>query len=175
MKVLIQWATATAQDWFEYDIKNNGHARSLPRKAKPVGGEAIDNEPGWISAINVQGVIFDGFDHLGLEMFNGVLTVTAWCDDADDMPEDAFFGQVWTFQDLAPDPRIGGRLNTRQSLETYARHGSNAAAQGVPHKSFELLPKPPASQTLHGVWLDNARFQRHLDVRSERGWREWEK
>ncbi len=64
MRVYVQWTLASPIDWVELDVRNSGPSRraweNLPSKPTPVGGEAIDNVPGWLFDLSVQGVQFGG-------------------------------------------------------------------------------------------------------------------
>ena len=105
MKVLVQWATSTMTDWVQYDINSMADVRAMPRKPVPGDSPLIDDQPGWISAVNIQGVVFSA-DHLGFAIDgNGHLVVGKWNDDAADWPA-VPFGWRYTFGPLAPDPNL---------------------------------------------------------------------
>lgn len=173
MKVLIQWATSTPLDWVEYDIRSSRDVEALPRKPVPDGTEAIDDEPGWITAINIQGVVFLGMDHVAIDVVAGTLMVRTWNDDPEDH-DGAFIGQLWTFKDPAPDPSIGGRMNTRQTVEWYATPGSLPERNGILDlKPWAHFQHGAPQRTWHGVWLEDAHFEQHRSRQAVRGWHEW--
>jgi hypothetical protein len=174
MKVLIQWATATPTDWIQYDIQSVGDARRLPRKNVPTFNPVIDNTPGWIAAVNIQGVVFTGYDHIGFEMLNGTLVVTCWNDDLEDFPVGTRWGQKWTLGIPAPDPKIGGALNTVQTCTWYGEPNCQPVLLGVPNvHPYSELTFPPNNQTLHGVWVSDTLWAQHENIRSSHTWDEW--
>ena len=86
MRVLIQWALQGAKDWQEVDAAD---WPSLPFRPEPTSGElgGADDTPGWISALNVQGVTFRTWDHYAVEALpSGGVKVTTWNDDPEDWP-----------------------------------------------------------------------------------------
>lgn len=174
MKVLIQWATSVPTDWVEYDIQSVGDARRLPRKPPPTGGESLDNKQGWIAGINIQGIVFTGDDHIGFEVVNGALIVTCWNDDPDDFPVGTRWGKKWTLGIPKADPKLSGAVNTVQSVQFYGEPNSVPVQMNYPAVlPYSELTFPPANQTLHGVWLDDAQWAAHISKQSAHGWREW--
>lgn len=139
MKILVQWATSTVGEWVQYDINSMADVRAMPRRPVPSDSPLIDDQPGWIAAINIQGVVLMG-DHIGFGLNgDGHLVVGKWNDDGADWAG-VPFGLVYTFGPLAPDPRfpadaafallhpgqvqwVGDRyllLNTQQTVTKYA-------------------------------------------------------
>ena len=182
MRLYVQWTKANAEDWVALDLDTSSQRRRvwerLPKKAEPVGGEIIDNAAGWVFAVNVQGVHFEGYDHYAVvPLASGGLRVIIWNDDPADFTPDTFVAQVWTFETVAPDPKIGGALNTRQSRVVYAGPVTRAAwlATG-PIENTVILPwadfTPPSTTiTFHGIWTTNP--DQHYMVRAFHGWEEW--
>lgn len=179
MKVLIQWALLLPEDWQQTDSKN---WQNLISKNEPNGIEAIDLVGGWINALNVQGVVFEGFDHYHVQHLSssGGCRVTVWNDDEEDYSPDDFEAHVWTFLPLAPDKNFGGQLNTNQTIVTYA--GKNAYKRWIengPYVNRRILPYvnfvPPSivDHHRHGIWLPDDLFQQHQIVRTIVGWTEW--
>jgi len=140
----IQWATnaVNAADWVWYTFSSLSDIRAVPKKPSPSDSPLIDGQPGWIAALNIQGVTLTG-DHIGFNMDGeGRLVVGVWNDDPVDWPPFAGsgFGWLYTFDSIAPDPsrpvssdfaaeypaevgQIGGQwflLNTRQTVIRYA-------------------------------------------------------
>ncbi len=177
MKVLLQWTIETPSDWVELD---SADWANLPSKPLPVGRERIDSLPGWISRLNIQGVDFCGYDHYAVEdLQDGACRVTVWKDDPDDIPTDVlgeFYARVWTFLPLAPDPKMGGAWNTRQSQVIYAGPKLRQFYLDNPTEHTEVRPweefVPPAL-TRHGIWMPDALMAAHDAARTKRGWREW--
>jgi len=178
MKILLQWSLATPKGWVEIDSAEWSH---IPKKSEPLGGQVVDNAPGWIHYLNVQGVVFTA-DHYAVEDLDdasGGIRVTMWNDDPEDYPEGEKYARVFTFLPLAPDPQFGGAWNTRQSKVIYAQTAV-LARMTKPSKNTQFRPweefvRPPERPTRHGIWTDNALNVAHvaLSVGQPRGWREW--
>lgn len=171
MKGLVQWTYATPSDWEEFDSSQWGR---LPSKPEPVGGERLDTSPGWVFALNFQGVILKGWDHYHVEHVGGDthhVRVTCWNDDADDHPIGTRHATVWDILCHAPDPTWGGAINTRQTKTIYAENGyarSNLGSQ--PYQAWTSFV-PPKSDIRHGIWVpDPDAFD---NAQTNRGWREW--
>jgi len=166
MKLLIQWATDPPADWVTYDLTTRQQIGALPDKGVPVGGEVLDSTPGWVAAINCQGVILRGFDHYGGDISGTGLVMAAWYDTGPAV--------VWTFLIPKHDPLVAGP-NTDQLLTVYtdspadwATHRTTAGpAIVLPWASF---PTPGAQYSRHGIAHDEIA---HASARSLRGWQEW--
>lgn len=186
MRVIVQWTLADpTQPPVELDLTTSGRGarawRDLAAKREPTGADTIDSTPGWVFSINVQGVIFAGFDHYGAEpIAGGGLRVYGWCDDPEDFPVGERFAEVWEFRDPAHDPRVG-KVNTRQKKTIYADDvtyplfvGQVAADGPVAVLPWAEFVPPPAALTRHGVWVrDAALYDAHLAAIPRNGWREW--
>lgn len=174
MRVLVQWALQTPQDWVELDVQDKGAGsrawRNLPSRPEPTTGQlgGQDNIPGWVFDVNVQGVLFGGNDHIAVEPIENGVRVYAWSDDPDDgtIPT----GSVWEFLPPAPDPGHGGQLNTRQ---TVVRYSDRPELQAIGFLPFSQFPTPPAEIIRHGVWLTDELSAAHIAARQRHGWREW--
>ena len=110
MKVLVSWAQRDPGDWLEVDARQ---FRTLPNQGVPELGARgnADNAPGYLSNLMVQGVMFNGLDHVAVAPYldtgeDGV-RVWAWNDDPDDYPVGQRVARVHTFLPLAPDPTFG--------------------------------------------------------------------
>lgn len=73
MRVLIQWATSAPGDWTTYDLNAPRDVRNLPKKPVPNNSSTLDGNPGWVAGVNIQGVVFTGFDHIGFDVVLGTL------------------------------------------------------------------------------------------------------
>ena len=178
MKLLIQWATDPPADWVEYDIVNANDYGSIPDKGEPTGGEVLDTAPGWVYAINVQGCIWQGWDHFAGDISGDGLVVIVWKDD--------LVAEEWTFLSPKHVP-IEDRVNTDQALTVYtddpdiivARTGqTTASSTGVGRPVIVLpwadfSPPVPSSRWRHGFPLDETQQAAHKAVQSHHGWREW--
>lgn len=139
--------------------------------------------------VNVQGVHFNGQDHIAVEPITiGVeegVRVTAWNDDPEDWPVGERSAHVWTFLPLAPDPNLGGAINTRQFQLIYAEGERFARLDAALPQNTSLRPYsefvPPADPLVrHGVWLEDDKWEEHRRSsrsfqghRDEIGWRHW--
>lgn len=173
MKIYVQWAKAAAEDWFAWDVTNNQQVRNAAKKAVPNGSSALDNNPGWINAANCQGIEFSGYDHVAVEVVpGGGLRITGWEDDTEDFG-DTRWATEWLLMPPAPDPALGGVVNTVQQRTIWATPDAAAWFPGVTVLPWEQFVLPPANQTFHGIWLPQETFDAHRAVRSQHGWREW--
>lgn len=173
MRVYIQWATSTPQPWTPYDLDRIQDVRGLPRKPAPTGGESLDMQPGWLAAVDIQGVTFTGYDHMTFAVSGAGLLVYAWNDDPEDFPVGTRWGQVWFFDTLAPDARFGGAMNTRQTVTWYAEPGSIVVAHGIAARPWSELPKPAQNVTSHGVWMPDDLWAAHQALQVPHSWEEW--
>ena len=178
MRAYLQWTLATPADWVPLDITRTADWRGLPKKAEPVGGEVIDQTPGWVYDLNVQGVLMGGFDHYSVTPSGAGLRVTVWNDDPVDYPVGTRWAMTWTLQLPTLDARIG-RVNTRQTLVVHdeavpSRWEGKAASGGpvtvLPWSSFVA---PAANMTRHGIWVPEAEKPAYIAARTSRGWEEW--
>ncbi len=175
MRLLVQHAYLNAGD---YEEVNSAAWAALPAKPLPDGTDVFDNSRGWIVCVNVQGVPFEHWDHYAIEHVDAeTIVVTVWNDDPEDHLED-FHADVWTLKTPAPDVRIGGRMNTRQSIVAYAEnwdrrlralHRQKCSASS-PWKDF--VP-PPASITRHGIWMPDQIMAETKAIRRRTRWEEW--
>jgi hypothetical protein len=173
MKLLLQWSLASPQGWVEVD---SAQWASLPKKPLPVGGEVIDDTPGWIHQVNVQGVCLTADHYAVEEIAAGEIRVTAWNEDEADYPEGWKYAHVWTFRNLAPDPNFGGAINTRQTHLIYAQPLMQARLDAIGQTGslpWADFVAPAADQTKHGVWVENALNLQHDGLRDCCGWYEW--
>jgi len=148
MLVLVQLAAGA--DWQPVDAARFGE----------LAGEPI--------AVCVQGVTLEGFASYAVEPIDDGLRVTGF---------DASHADVWEFLSLAPDPRFGGALNTRQSRvvyaagEAYDRIVSLGEIENCVVKQRDELAVPAAEITRPGVVFEDPATARQN--RRVAGWREW--
>lgn len=189
MRVRVQYATSEPGDWVEFNINAlSNRWRSQPRKPVPQG-EQIDMSPGWVVSVEVDGVLFEGFDHVAVE-HSGLgndefVKVYAWTDDEDDFNDPQAlgyrWGEVWEFRSHRPDPLHGGRLNTYQiktvyadDLEDMGRFFPQTTTGGeVLLRPWAEFPMPDEAITRHGVWLPEDLWMRHAKIRHSVTWEDW--
>lgn len=177
MKILVQWSKAIPQGWEEID---SSEWPSLPAKPEPKGGERLTQRRGWIFAVNIQGVIFYGFDHIALtDIENGGVRAWGWNDDVEDIenPEISTryrWGVVWNFLPPAFDPEVDA-VNTRQEMNHYAEDPEDFSAQAnIDVLPWSEYPFPgPEVFVQHGIWLPDDLFYEHHNLQEVVGWREW--
>lgn len=175
MRVLVQWSRRTPRDWETIDSREWVHS---PKKPCPPPRDLVDG-PGWVHALNIQGVVFSG-DHYAIEHVSDTeIRVFCWRNDPNDYPEGEIHGHIWTFRTLARDPKNGGAWNSRITKGVYAQPEAFAR-----YKYFGWVPgetlfpwedfTPPAEEvTRHGVKVAGQHHRRHKDKQSRHGWREW--
>lgn len=174
MRVYIQWSTQTVADWVAYDITGMRDIRSLPKKPSPSDSPIIDNQLGWVCAVNIQGVVFEGYDHIGFDAAGSEIIVTCWNDDPVDFPAGSRWGQVWRLDFPAPDVAVGGLINTRQTVTWYCEAGSYPVSIGLTsYRPYSEMVFPNSNNTIHGVWLPDTKYDEHVSARTLHGWREW--
>jgi hypothetical protein len=173
VKIYIQWAKRNAEDWKQYNIVNANQVRALVKRGVPKNTDRVDDKEGWYCGLNCQGIDFTGHDHVAIEPVDDGLRITAWTDDEEDQPEKV--AVEWTLLKPKHDPRVG-QINTVQSRrlwvndELYNQLPDSEKASILPWSQFV---EPPADLTLHGIWLSDEDFERHVNTRTLHGWREW--
>ena len=178
MKLLIQWTTDPPTDWVEHEITKAVDLRKLPDKGVPTGGEIIDSAPGWVAAVNLQGVIFDGWDHYHGDLVGTGLQVTVWNDDAADPSFTVYMAQQWTFLIPKHDPIIVGP-NTDQLLTVYddrtpsPYEGQTTSGGPVTVLPWSSFTPPDDAFVRHGINVEDAYWDQIRAARTTHGWREW--
>ena len=165
MKVLIQWAMKRIRDWDEIDTSQ---ISSIPPKENPGTGSRLDNFPGWINSINIQGVVICAYDHynfqLGTDLKGEWLKVTAWTLIDLSVPEASEKATEWTFRNLTQDPKCGNAWNTNQTVNRWGYKNAS------PWNEFVI---PQSGFTFHGKQLTDEEYLERKQIQSIHGWREW--
>lgn len=174
MKVYIQWAKSTPEDWVAVDLTRIAQVRNLPKKPVPTSSSVVDNTAGWLCGLNVQGIDFSGYDHTAVEIVGSGLRITGWQDDTEDFG-DTRWATEWTLMPPAPDPNIGGRINTVQTRRVFATPDAAPwfGGYGPDVLPWEQFTPPDTNLTVHGVWMSDELYAAHRAKRSFHGWREW--
>lgn len=187
MIVAVQWASTNPSNWTDIDVTTEGAGlrrwSNLPKKPIPTDNDRVDNAPGWVFDVCIQGVHLYGFDHVAIEPLpNNALKAFGWNTDVADSEASAPYkwGEAWEFYPPAPDPLIGNQMNTRQRKTVYTEtfdpvfFGQHTSLGPVDVRPWSEWVDPPAAVTRHGIWVkDPALFNRHFEVRKQRNWREW--
>lgn len=151
MLLLVQFTRSSPRDWEEYEHTAWPFLPQLP-----------------IHALNVQGVVFEGYDHYAVEDGpEGSVVVSVWNDPTTNGDP----WQQWTIAPLAPDPAFGGLLNTRQTVQWF--HDGPPLAVPGRQRGRAQFPTPPAGRQRHGKSVSDAAHAAHREARSVRGWHEW--
>ena len=183
MKILYQDARRNPTGWQQIDARDWATLpnRGVPSRAQ-IGGQ--DNMPGHLCNVNVQGLTVEGYDHVAIEpvvigLDEGV-KLTTWNDDPDDLLPGEQRAIVWTILPLAPDPKLGMAINTRQSCVWYCEGERYARLVASPPQNTTVRPwsefvAPPEQVTRHGIWLENAKWEEHRAKapQHEWGWAHW--
>jgi len=174
MKIYIQWSKASPQDYVEID---SSEWASLPKKPLPTGGETIDNRPGWIHSLDIQGIVLSDDHYHVQDLPDGSIKVTTWHDDLDDWEEKDLTVFEWTIHPLTPDPEHGGAWNTKQFLTVYCHPDGFEATRGprknVTVKDISEFVSPPEDEIRHGVWTPEPLHEAHNNNFKPKGWREF--
>lgn len=189
MHIYVQWTTLTPQDWTRYEINNDADWRNLPTKPDPAPGigpkdeTTLDELPGWVFAINVQGIVFSSADHYSIRynQLEDGLYVTHWNDDADDYLPDEFVAKEWGLLFPAADDRYQGRMNTRQRLTIWTNNDflrsiyQGGASSGGAHtlRNWNAFKAPEPAMTRHGIWVTDPIAEAHVAAQTPHGWEEW--
>jgi hypothetical protein len=174
LKLYIQWSTRTFHDWIQVE---SSAWDGLSGRPEPQGTEegGHDDVPGWIFDLNVQGVMFGGYDHYAVEEAppDGI-RVTVWNDDPAEFPDGQKYARAWTFLPPAPDARFGGAMNTRQSQIIYAQPLMAARLDGQPNVRGWSEFVPPVEEVIrHGIWVPKPVLMTLWKDRRHVGWRDW--
>jgi hypothetical protein len=182
MNVWVQYARRNPGD---YQAMGSSEWATSPAKLDagriaPAGLADLNQQPGWVISLGVQGVAFEE-DHVAVEELasaSGAICITAWSDNPAYVALGRRTAQVWTVRPLNPDARFGGALNTSQSRTIYAASAAYAEWQAIMPienttlDTWESFTPPAASLVRHGVWLSDAAWQAHIDARTDHGgWR----
>jgi hypothetical protein len=174
VRVLVQWARDAARDWEPVDSRDWA---ATPSKLDPTGSSpALDAAPGWVCALNVQGVVFSGADHYAVEhLGEETIRVTRWFDDPRDYGPGERYADVWVIETLAPDPHLGGAWNTRQSRTLYAEPHAVTRLErvGLKPKPWADFVPPQGAAVRHGKGMPDHVYAAHKASRKTHGWRTW--
>ena len=174
MRCYVQWTNRQASGWQPFESDRWFTLRTNPT---PTGGEALDMNPGWVNAISVQGVEFQGYDHYAVWDENESTMVAVWNDDPHDWMPGTFNGQIRRFGKIYQDPKIGMRWNTDQDHIVYVQNDFASrqplldAGQDV--RSWEEFQVPRLAIVKHGIQIqDELLFGQHSAARGPRDWME---
>jgi len=184
VKIYTQWALAAPRDW---DLVSASNWSTGPTKSDPIGDVAgdgtaigdilLNNVKGYVFSIDVQGVIFNWYDHYAVEETPDAIVVTAWRDDPVLFPEGYKQADVGYFRTLKFDPKVN-QDNTDQNFVIYAQDEAynDWMARGIPenytlmHWSDFVLPDP--SVTKPGIYLSDSKWDEHVAAQTLHGWRQ---
>jgi hypothetical protein len=186
---LVRWARTNPQDWQAIDLLPTGPQsrlwRNLPKKPAPSAGGTLDDQPGHVFSVCVQGVDLFGFDRVALQpMLNGGIRAYGWVDDTTDPTFKYRWGEVWEFSPGWVDRSISGvRHQGPDHRKTVYAEDLDDMRQYIPAECgglpVALLPwamwmMPAAAITRHGIWVrPDDLWRRHFEVCRSVDWREW--
>jgi hypothetical protein len=172
MKALIQWATKKVEDWYEV---NTSDLPSMPIKDDPGPQDNLDNKPGWINAVNIQGVLIAGYDHYnfqwGTDAEGEWVKVTSWTVEDLTVPEASKKALVSIFRSIRRDQY--GSWNTSQNFESYGYEIPNFSISNREYFSWDSFIEPTDGVTFHGKQLTDIEYAERKSIQSHHGWREW--
>jgi len=171
MKIYVQWTRLNPRGWAIYDSSVWG---ALPFKTAPGSLEVLDDLPGWVHAVNVQGLIFSG-DHYAIEdLPDGGIRFILWNDDQLDFGDTHKNAHVWTIGKLSPDARLGGAYNTKQTRILYAQRGfldqfyKNMKLDNTEIRDWSEFISPTRGAR-HGIEVSDPLNATHFRLPSEHG------
>ena len=180
MRIYLLRTTSSDPAYEAVEAANVGAVQRLTRNPAPPSRHfdpALD-EGAYIHAVMCQGVSLQSFDHYAIRPGRTV-RLLGWNDDPKDWPQP--WGVEWTFRTPKPDPKVGGQVNTDQSLTVYGRDeylvGATTTAGPVEHRPWSDWQAPPPGLTFHGIWTSDEDNERHIRAvaigNAAHGWREW--
>jgi hypothetical protein len=182
MQIWLQWARRNPQDY--QPLGSEGWAgtasKADPSRGTPYALNELNQQNGWVAELNVQGIMFSADHYHVADLTDGSLgiVVTSWNDQLPFAPVGQRSASVWTILPLAPDGRLGGAINTRQSQVIYAEGQRlvNLLANPLPEnttvRTWAEFALPPDAATRHGIWLTDAAWNAHVAARTSKGWRD---
>jgi len=179
MKTLVQWTRAIPSGWETLDSADWADVPEKP-DVSPSLEEVTTDDAGWVNRINVQGVIFTG-DHYAVEDLpvEGGCKVTTWWDDPRTNPPGSKTATEITLLPLAPDPNLGGAINTKQFRVVYAEKKAmqklliNGIPQNTVFKDWADFVIPDIKLIRHGKNMDLELLSKHNELQESTGWRMW--
>lgn len=170
MKLLIQWTTSNPTPWIEIDTSE---WTNLPKAPLPKGGEKITEKPGYLFQLNVQGLMFAGFDHYAVIDLGGFTRIVCWSDDPEDEDESYRHARVWNIYPLQWDEKLQC-MNTLQEQIIYGptTHENVDATR----KEWSDFRVPHDIYIRHGIWVSDELNDKHRDIVDTSivsGWRAW--
>ena len=171
MRVLIQWARQSPRDW---DAVDSADWAALPNQKGQAA--AVNAQAGWVNAVNVQGMVFEGFDRIAV-IDNGDGSVDVWCvnDDASaGWDASTRYMRHVQIRPLRADAAMGGAINTDMNQTIYSDDPVFVEVESTVVRPWGAASGlPDASMYRHGIMLTDALYAAHVASRSQRTWREW--
>jgi hypothetical protein len=141
--------------------------------------EIIDNQPGWIYRLCVQGMVFSK-DHIAVIDHENYVEVVEWNDDSGDSSSSEFCAEEWdlypkivdrTYRDGRSAYRFQGFLQVRRRYGNFKDEDftSGGLTTNAPYSSFV----PPTHDLVrHSIWLPQDLCDQ-LDNYDPPTWHEW--
>lgn len=172
MRVLIQWARANPIGWEEIDSSD---WVTLPDK-RTQANRSVNANAGWVNALNVQGMVFEGFDRVAV-VDNGDGPIDVWCvnDDANAGWDTATrYMRHVQIRPLRADIALGGAINTDMNQTIYSDDPVFAASENTVVEPWGAASGVPDDSLFrYGVMLGDGLYAAHTAAQELRSWREW--
>lgn len=179
MRVDIQWARQTPQDWQQINPHANPNAwRNAAKKSRPAPGTlpALNNANGWIADLCCMGVYFGGADAYAVEPLpDEAVRITAIYED---VPDDERRASVWTIRPLRPSPGAYRGVQPDIEIVRYLAPAALAAFGTAPVEHTTVQPwsafgRPAENLIRYGVLMTDDQWNAHVSRRTFREFTDW--
>ena len=198
----IQWTTDPATRWQQIRIED--WPRVADRGEPPIDREpildgdgrvigftgtevVIDETPGWIYRVDLQGFIFSG-DHISVESFASHVEITKWNNDPNEPiiftePSNAtihrFYPEIIERTFRIDDRRTMKLKGFKHEIDIYVTSG-NISSVDAPYCTggqanvfdYATFIEPSGNITRHGIWITNDLLDIHNIYKASR-WENW--
>lgn len=172
MRALIQWARSNPLGWEEMD---SADWAMLPDK-RASANRSVNADAGWVNALNVQGMVFEGYDRVAI-VDNGDGSIDVWCvndDAAAGWDAATRYMRHVQIRPLRVDDSLGGAINTDMNQTIYSDDPVFAPSENTVVRPWGAASGVPADSLFrHGVMLANGLYAAHTAAQELRSWREW--
>jgi hypothetical protein len=152
---------------------------SIPESLIPTKALGADSDDIYINAINIQGVVFVGYDHYAIRHIDkNHIYLICWDDDLEDHTGDRKAVE-WDFYSPCYDIKCKC-INTKQSWIGF--YESIERRQKLVQANIDILEyigrweefiPPDENITRHGIWMTDEQYEAHKQVLTIVGWRKW--
>ena len=153
--VYVQWTLKTAKGWEKVRVVDWDKS---PYRPIPVPGEwgAKDDIKGWVFALKVGSLVFQGYDHYSLHsVSDGSFWVSVWNDEEKDARRTDKAAKVCEFES---SPSLF-------SCTLYLENLNQPVCRQAECRPWREFSSPPTRYLRHGVWVSQALYSRHMEAR----------